>query len=321
MRRSLLLVLGLLFSGHPSAWAVDPPDRLPPALASSRDLFNHTPEVIYGRKAGMALTFDVFAPKKDANGVGIIFVVSGGWFSDRDSFAIFYAPFVRELVKRGYTVFTVGHGSQPTFTVPEIIADVNRGVRYIRFHAKDYAIDPDHIGITGGSAGGHLSLMLGTAGKSGDPKAPDPVERTSSRVQAVACFFPPTDFLNYGSEGKQAFTLDGTLAGFRTAVDVREFDKKTSRLERLTDEKRLEMFRQISPVTHVTSDSAPTLIIHGDADTLVPIQQAKLFVARLEKAGVPARLVVKKGAGHGWGGMDKDAALLADWFDTYLKKK
>jgi acetyl esterase/lipase len=306
---------------HVSARELALPDAVEAALRGSRHLFTHTPEVIYGRKAGMALTMDVFAPKKGANGAAVILVVSGGWFSDREIQAPFYAPFIPELVKRGYTVFTVGHGSQPTFTIPDAIADVDRSVRFIRARARDFGIDPNRIGITGGSAGGHLSLMQGVAGRPGDPKGKGPVERASSRVQAVACFFPPTDFLNYGSEGHKAFAPDGLLAAFRAVVDVREISPRTKRLERISDEKALDLARTISPITHVNASTAPTLIIHGDADKLVPIQQAEVFVARLKKAGVASRLVVRKGKGHGWPGMHTDGTIVADWFDRYLKKE
>jgi acetyl esterase/lipase len=299
-----------------------PPDGVAAALALDRHLFAHTPEVVYGRRSGMALTMDVFAPKKDSNRAAVIVVVSGGWFSDRELFAPFYAPFVRGLVKRGYTVFTVGHGSQPAFTISDAIADIDRAVRIIRSRAADYSIDAGRIGISGGSAGGHLSLMQGTAGQPGDSKAKEPLKRISSRVQAVACLFPPTDFLNYGSKEASAFADGGLLVPFRTAVDVRELDQKTKRLERITDAKKLaELYRKISPINHITADAAPTLIIHGDADKLVPIQQAEVFLARLKKAGVAAELVVKKGAGHGWAGMDKDVAVLADFFDKHLKKR
>src|SRR5262249_3230117 len=156
--------------------------------------YNRKEDVIYGRKFGTALTMDVFSPRKNANGAAVIWVISGGWFSDhriiRPDFA--YAP-VKTLIDRGYTVFAVVHAIQPKFTIPEILQDMHRAVRFIRAHAKDYHIDPERIGITGGSAGGHLSLMQGTAGDKGNSKAPDPVDRVSSRVQAVACFFPPTD--------------------------------------------------------------------------------------------------------------------------------
>ena len=130
--------------------------------------------MVYGRKYGTALTMDVFTPKSHPNGAAIIWVISGGWFSGHEN--ISPAP-VNELLNRGYTVFAVVHGSQPKFTIPEILQDMNRSVRYIRYHAKDFQIDPDRIGITGGSAGGHLSLMQGTAGDTGNPKAADPVEQ------------------------------------------------------------------------------------------------------------------------------------------------
>ena len=127
--------------------------------------------MVYGRKHGMALTMDVFTPKANANGAAIVWVVSGGWFSAHEAIN---PGFIDEFLKRGYTVFAVVHGSQPRFTIPEIVKDMNRAVRFIRFHAKDYQIDPERIGITGASAGGHLSLMQGTAGDTGDKSAKGP---------------------------------------------------------------------------------------------------------------------------------------------------
>jgi acetyl esterase/lipase len=280
--------------------------------------YTHREDVVYGRKWGMALTMDVFAPKKDANGAAVIAVMSGGWVSTHDWINPgMAAPYV----SRGYAVFAVVHGSQPKFTIPEAIADMQRSVRYIRYHAKDYHIDPDRIGVTGGSAGGHLSLMLGTTGGPGDPKAKDPVDRESSRVEAVACFFPPTDFLNYGAPGKLAIGR-GTLVNFRAPFDFHEFDPKTHEFERIADEaKERDIAKQISPIYHITAHTPPTLIVHGDADNLVPIQQAETFVAKCKEAGVPAELVVEKGAGHGGPAFGKDVRLVADWFDKYLGKK
>src|SRR5262245_31585895 len=106
---------------------------LPPAHAGEGEPFTRTRDVIYGRKFGTALTLDVFTPKKDANGAAVIWVVSGGWFSAHEAIN---PGFPRELLKRGYTVFAVVHGSQPKFTIPEILTDMNRAVRYIRSHAK-----------------------------------------------------------------------------------------------------------------------------------------------------------------------------------------
>jgi len=307
MKRTMILLGMLLFVAVGSASA-RAGDDLP---------YTRLPDVVYGRKDGTALTMDVFVPKKNANGAAVIWVISGGWFS---SHAGINAKGAEAFLDRGYTVFAVVHGSQPRYTIPEILLDMHRAVRFIRANAKEYKIDPDRIGITGGSAGGHLSLMQGTAGTPGDPKARDPIDRASSRVQAVACFFPPTDFLNYGANGKDAIGR-GTLAGFKAPFDFKVFDPKTRLYERITDEKTIvEIGRTISPINHVTADDPPTLIIHGDKDLLVPIQQAESFVAKMKEVGAVAELVVRKDAVHGWKGIEQDRALFADWFDKYLKK-
>jgi acetyl esterase/lipase len=285
--------------------------------AADEPSYSRTEDVVYGRKFGTALTMDVFKPKEKGNGLGVIAVVSGGWVSSHDAIR---PGFGGPMLERGYTVFAVVHGCQPKFTIPEIVADMNRAVRFIRFHARDYGIDPDRIGIYGGSAGGHLSLMQGTAGDLGDPKAKDEVDRVSSRVQAVACFFPPTDFLNYGKTGENAIGR-GTLQGFKAPFEFHELDPKRKIFVRVDDlDVIFETARRISPLYHVTSDDPPTLIIHGDADKLVPIQQAEAIVAKLKAANVEARLVVKPGAVHGWPDIQKDYEQFADWFDDHLKK-
>jgi acetyl esterase/lipase len=280
--------------------------------------FTRLSDVVYGRKDGTALTMDVFVPKKNANGAAVIWVISGGWFS---SHAAINPAGAEPFLERGYTVFAVVHGSQPKFNIPEVLEDMHRAVRYIRSRANDFKIDSERIGITGGSAGGHLSLMQGTAGTSGNPDAKDPVDRFSSRVQAVACFFPPTDFLNYGMTGEIALGI-GILKDFRAPFDFREYDTAIRAFIPITDEqRRLEIGKQISPVYHVSSDDAPTLIIHGDADKLVPIQQAELIIDKLKEVNVPCELVVKPGAAHGWANIGNDVPTLADWFDKHLAKK
>ncbi len=285
---------------------------------TAADNSNRQADVVYGRKHGMALTMDVFTPTENANGAALVFVVSGGWFSAHEAIR---TEFVAPFLKRGYTVFAVVHGSQPKFTIPEAIADVKRSVRFIRHNAERFKIDPERVGIMGASAGGHLSLSLGTMGDDGDAKAKDEVDRESSRVQAVACFFPPTDFLNYGKPGEEALG-NGVLAGFKAPFDFNELSPQTKRFERITDEeRRREIGQQISPANHVSADDAPSLIIHGDADKLVPIQQAELIIEKFKDAGVPSELVVKANAGHGWITLLSDLETLADWFDKHLAKK
>lgn len=289
----------------------------PAAVAQPSADYTRKEDVIYGRKFGLAMTMDVFTPKK-ANGLGVIFCVSGGWFSAKEAINV---NFLKPFLDRGYTVFAVVHGSQPKFTIPEVLEDMHKAVRYIKVHAKEYSVDPEKLGIAGGSAGGHLSLMQGNAFLPANPEAKNPLERPSSRVAAIACFFPPTDFLNYGKEGNVALG-DGTLAGFRPPFDFWEREKGTNKLVVIEDqERRKAIGKAISPVTHVKKDSAPALIVHGDKDLLVPIQQAELIEAKYKEAGVPFELVVKKGGAHGWADMGKDLTLLADWFDKHLAKK
>jgi acetyl esterase/lipase len=274
-------------------------------------------DIIYARKFGCALTMDVFVPPKDqANGYGIIFCVSGGWMSDKRAIN---PAFVQPFVQRGYVVFAVVHGSQPKFTIPEAVEDMHAAVRYIKQHAARFRIDPDKLGVMGGSAGGHLSLMLGNAFQPADPKAGDPLRRHSSRVAAVACFFPPTDFLNWSREGEVQLG-EGNLRAFRPPFDFTTRDPQTNKLVVIEDpQQRQAIGKTISPYYYVSKDSAPALIIHGDADKLVPLFQAQRIAEKYRQVGVPCELIIRKGAGHGWKGMDKDLELFANWFDKHLR--
>jgi acetyl esterase/lipase len=275
-------------------------------------------EVIYGRKYGVALTMDVFTPSKDANGAGIIVVVSGGWVSNHDAINTGYAKL---FLDKGYTVFAVCHGCQPKFAIDEILQDMHRAVRYIHHNAKEYGVDPDRLGITGGSAGGHLSLMQGCAATDGNPKAADPVERESSRVAAVACYYPPTDFLNWGKEGTVMLGR-GIPVPVLGAFDFRQLDPKTGALERITDEDKIKQIgKDISPIYHVSKTTPPTLIAHGDKDPLVPLQQSEAMMAKLKEAGVPSELIVQKGGGHDGEVVKANLPQVLAWFDKYLAKK
>jgi len=262
-----------------------------------------TEDVIYGRKFGTALTLDVFQPASK-NGVAIFVVVSGGYFSDHNAIN---PGFCRPLLEHGYTVFAVVHGSQPRFIIPEIEQDIHRAVRYVRHNAGRWGVDPNKFGITGASAGGHLSLTIGTQGRPGPADAKDAVDRESSAVQAVACFFPPTDFLNWSKPGEDWMDF-GPTRQFAPA-----FGPKGK-----TREGRQELGREISPINYVTSNMAPTLIMHGDADRLVPLYQSQRFAEKCKEAGAPFKLIVKPKADHGWPGMEQDLAVFADWFDRHL---
>jgi acetyl esterase/lipase len=276
---------------------------------------NLTRDIIYGHSHATALTFDVLTPTTDANGAAVVFVVSGGWISATGTDVSLAAP----LVNRGYTVFAVSHGAQPKYTIPEIVPQISRAVSFIRAHAREYGVDPERIGIMGISSGGHLTLMQATRPLEPDPNAADPVDRVSARVQAAACFFAPTDFLNYGGPGNVQLGT-GDLAGLAAAFDFHEFSQGEHKLVRITDEaRRIAIARDISPIYHVSDQTPPILIFHGDADKIVPIQQAQTFAKHCEEAGVPATLHVKPGAGHGWPELvTTDLRTIADFFDLHL---
>lgn len=264
----------------------------------------YTKGIVYGQRDGYDLTFDVVQPRKP-NGHGVVVMVSGSWKSRPKSFRFWLtAP----LSRHGYTVFAVAHRSQPDAAVQDTVQDVNRAVRFIRYHAADYGIDPQHIGVTGGSSGGHLSLMLATQGGPGPADAPDPIDRESSAVQAVAIFFPVTNLVDLG-ESRENARDGGPPKSFRKAFG--EEGKNPQKWPTLAE--------KLSPLYHVHVGQPPVFILHGDADTLVPLQQSQWFRDASEKIGAgPVEVVVRKGRGHGWLSAIFDLRLFAQWFDRYL---
>src|SRR5664279_3600647 len=264
-----------------------------------------TSGVVYGQRQGKDLTLDVLRPSRP-NGIGIVLMASGGWKSQAGSFRPWIAA---PLLRRGYTIFAVYHIPQPEATVMEITEEVNRAVRYIRHNAGRYGIDPQRLGVTGGSSGGHLSLMLATRGGAGDANATDPVDRESSAVQAVAIFYPPTDLLNLGN------STENLGDGGPPKTFARGFGPQSTNLAVWK-----VIGREMSPVYYVTSNFPPSLIYHGDADTLVPLDQSERFQAEARKSGRTVEVVVHHGGKHGWLSMVWDLRRFANWFDHYLRQ-
>lgn len=278
-------------------------------------------EMIYGRKDGMALTMTILAPKEHANGKAILYVLSGNWVSSERMLAAF--PEKADLyIDRGYTLFGVMVGCQPRYAIPDEVEDLKRAVRFVRFNAAKFKIDADHIGITGSSSGGHLSLMIATADNIVDPKSTDPIDKVSSRVQAVAVFYPPTDFLNYGKPNSFSQVSQAGLAlmGVAGAFDFKVWNDNTRTYTTVTDqEKRVQIAKEISPINSVSSDDPPVFIIHGNKDMVVPMQQSESIIAKFKEAKVPCNFIIKEGGGHGWNNRDVEENLFLDWFDKYLK--
>ena len=238
--------------------------------------------VVYGMYSGLALLMDVYYPE-NPNGYGIVFVSGSGWTRELSLDA---APITQTgqedvyavpLAEAGYTVFNINHRAAPRFRHPAHLEDAQRAIRFIRHHAGEFGIDAERIGAMGGSSGAHLVSMLGVMDGDGDPDDPSPVNRESAKAQVVVVRAAPTDF-----RGDAA----APLFGFRDTAG-REG----------TAEFRL--LAEASPIMYVTSDDAPFLLIHGDADPVVPFELSVAMQAELEKAGVSASLIRVEGGGHG----------------------
>lgn len=258
------------------------------------------PDLIYGHKDGMALTLDVLKPKTGANGAAILYMVSGGWVS-RWSPPKEAAERFQFLLDKGFTVVVIRHGSSPRYFVPDAVSDIRRAVRFVRYNAKSWGVDPERLGIHGGSAGGHLSLMIGLGGDPGDPTDEEPFMRESNRVASVVAYYPPVDLRTW-ARGPMLATSE-------------------QRFPALNFERNLAA--DISPILFVTADDPPTLLIHGDKDTTVPIEHSQRMIAALKEHGITSNFITIPGAGHGFRGADQEraqAAMLA-WFEKTLARK
>ena len=260
------------------------------------------PDVVYGHKDGLAMTFDVIKPKANANGAAVIFMVSGGWVSNYNPPQQTATRF-KDLLDKGFTLIAVRHGSSPKYLIPEIVSDVRRAVRFIRYNAKQWGVDPNRLGVFGGSAGGHLALVLGTASDIGDPNAKEDFMKESDRVASVVAYFPPVD-LRPLARGLNPQRTGGTLDRFPAL----NFEK--------------EKAPDYSPIVHVSPDDPPTLLIHGDKDNLVPVNNSKVIHEAFQKNNVKTQLIIIEGAEHGFRGEDakRAGAAMASWFEQTLLK-
>ncbi|HMX26417.1 MAG TPA: alpha/beta hydrolase [Blastocatellia bacterium] len=270
-----------------------------------------TEDVVYGHKDGLAMTLDVMIPETKPKNIGVILIVSGSWKSKKSDIALEEAQlrgqhWAQGLLNGGYTLFLVRHGSTPRYPVPEMIGDIKRSIRFVRLHAKDYGVDPEHLGIVGGSSGGHLALMAAMTADDGKADAKDPVDKISSRVQAVMAWFPPVDFINWGGENNYKM-----IEKIRPTLFQEMFGKITDLETQL---------KSVSPIYHATESAPPLFLVHGDADKTVPVQQSQLLKAKYEALKRPVHLTVHPGGPHTyWPGIEKNYPAIWEWFDRYLK--
>jgi acetyl esterase/lipase len=250
---------------------------------------------------GRTEKIDLYLPAQPNTGrrfPGIVIIHGGGW-TGGEKRAAREQNIGTNLAKNGYVCVSIDYRlaakGRPTW--PQNLYDCKTAVRWLRANAEKYHVDPDHIGVIGGSAGGHLALMVGLTGPEAglDPK--EPYGQVSCRVQAVVDLYGPTDLVH---RGKDQVMLPGTLA-----------DKS-------------ELYKEASPVTYAGKDNPPVLIVHGTKDAAVPVEQSRLMAEALKKAGVEHGLILVEGAPHSFHLQPKEKDLrpaVIGFFDKHLKPK
>jgi acetyl esterase/lipase len=265
--------------------------------------------VPYGMYSGLALLMDVHHPT-NPNGMGLIVVPGSGWNSsqayDAQPLTALRSSirfFVPKLLDAGYTLFVVNHRNGPRFHYPAAVEDVERAVRYVRYNAKTYGIDPNQMGAVGYSSGAHLVAMLGVLDGKGEAQDPDPVNRASARVQCVVAAATPTDLEHF----------DAGAGIPNVALFMGQIRPRTGSEP---DPVAVSAYREASPIVHVSASAAPLLLLHGDADQVVPFHQAETMLEVMKKAGGDVKLIRLAGGGHGFAG---ETAQHPDWPDFFAE--
>jgi len=288
---ALLLCLTAVATAQPAG---PRPAEVPPGTLVHRDL-------AYVAGGHERQKLDLFLPAKGTN-LPLIINIHGGAFrmgTKSDGVPL-------DHLSRGYAVASIGYRLSQHALFPAQIEDCKAAARWLRANAAKYGLDPDRFAAWGASAGGHLSAMLGTTG---DVKEFEVGEHlgVSSRVQAVVDYFGPTDFLQMDAHRPPNGMIHDPA------------DSPESQLVGGAIQENKEMTRRANPVTYVTKDDPPFLIVHGDSDPLVPHHQSELLTSALEKAGVPVTFYTVKGAGHGRFSDPKVTELTAEFLAKHLR--
>jgi len=250
---------------------------VPPAPSHQEIVTLH--DVVIGKGGERDLHAEAAYPQGATNLLpAILFIHGGGWVagSYKD------APLL-PLAEAGYFAASIEYRLDNEAKWPAQIEDCKLGVRWLRANAARYHVDPDHIGVWGESAGGHLVLCLGTMADVREYEGKGGYPGVSSAVQAVVDFYGPSDFTSIWPatyKGEGASLLEGLFG--------------------VPHEKDPALWKKASPLTHVKSGDPPMLLVHGDSDRLVSINQSLLMDASLARSGVPHHLVIVKNAGHGF---------------------
>lgn len=252
--------------------------------------------ITYCTVNGVELKMDIYYPNTTQITPLVVYVHGGGWSrgDKTEGAGMIDMP---ALLDAGFTVASLNYRLAPEYKFPAMIEDVKCAIRSLRAHASDYNIDPAKIGVWGGSAGGHLVNLLGTADSSAGFDVGEYLDQ-SSRVQAVVDMFGPAD-LTVDFSGGYDRLKNSVFGGFDTT--------------------------QASPVTYISLDDPPFLILQGDADQVVPLSQSQEFYDKLAAAGVDAQLIIVHNGPHGLGALnespsrDKLTTMIVQFFVKYLK--
>lgn len=239
----------------------------------------YQPDVVFGKGGDVELALDIARPEKlDQPAPCVVFIHGGAW---RGGNRKQHVPQILEFAKRGYVAATIQYRLIPIARFPAQVEDVKCAIRYLRANADKHQLDPNKIGAVGFSAGGHLVMLLGVMDKADGLEGTGGNADQSSKVNAVVAFFGPTELA--------ASDIPAVSVGL-----VNDFLDSTK-------EENPEVRKTASPITYVDKADAPLLIYQGTKDPLVPHTQAFLMADAMTKAGMPGRVEILIGAGHGWG--------------------
>ena len=234
--------------------------------------------LVYGKADGETLTMDYYAPAGE--GVHpIAIIIHGGGYQRGDSKSGSEAYCADFLAPAGYAVFSINYRLAPKYPYPNMVYDVERSIRYIRYNARNWNADPNKIALVGGSAGGFLSNMVGLLNAPGDPDAKDPVDRESANVQAVVTLYAQSSFATVPLNKDVHALLDPLI------------QQKGER----------EALRESAPITYVTKDAPPFLLIQGDKDEYIRFSEDTNLQAALRRVGVLCNIIRIPGGHHGTG--------------------
>lgn len=271
LKAVLTALILLMLAAHTSA--ADDRFKLPPGVRQISD-------IVYATVGSTQLHMDIGLPEKmpDTPLPVVVWIHGGGWKTgtykwNRSAW----------FVKHGYASVSVQYRFIDQARFPAQIHDCKAAIRFLRANAGKYGIDPNRIGVWGGSAGGHLAALLGTSGGIKELEGESGNAGQSSRVQAVCEWYGPNDL----------------AMGIRDPEPGRKKPPLLVQFLGATLEEKPELYKLASPITHISKDGPPFLIVHGDADELVPFTQAQVFYDALKKAGVDATLIKVKGGNHG----------------------